>query len=77
MLYQLEITLQHTSTPIWRRLLVDSNMTLADFYETIQIAFEWLDMHLHCFEARKTNGEPDESIYFDWAEYCTRYLFDR
>ncbi|MDQ0157099.1 plasmid pRiA4b ORF-3 family protein [Robertmurraya andreesenii] len=55
MIYQLKITLQHTSPPIWRRLLVDSNMTLADLHETIQIAFDWQGMHLHCFEARKTN----------------------
>lgn len=56
MIYQLKITLQRTSPPIWRRLLVDSNMTLAELHETIQIAFDWLDMHLHCFEAKKTNG---------------------
>lgn len=31
-------------------------MTLEDLHETIQLAFEWLGYHLHCFEARKVNG---------------------
>lgn len=56
MIYQLKIQLQHTSPPIWRRLLVDSNMKLSELHKTIQIAFEWEEMHLHCFEARKWNG---------------------
>ena len=56
MIYQLKIQLQHTSPPIWRRLLVDSKMTLFEFHKTLQIAFEWEEMHLHCFEAKKKNG---------------------
>ena len=56
MIYQLKILLQHTSPPIWRRILVHQDMMLSDLHEIIQIAFDWFDSHLHCFEARKTNG---------------------
>ncbi len=56
MIYQLKILLQHTSPPVWRRILVHQDMMLSDLHETIQVAFEWFDSHLHCFEARRTNG---------------------
>lgn len=57
MIYQLKITLQQTSPPIWRRILVHKDMMLTEVHEVIQIAFDWLDYHLHCFEPRTTNGE--------------------
>lgn len=56
MIYQVKITLQHTKPPVWRRILVPYNMSLTELHETIQIAFDWSGFHLHCFEARKTNG---------------------
>lgn len=57
MIYQLKITLQRTHPLIWRRVLVHKDMTLSEFHEVIQIAFDWLGYHLHCYEARTTNGE--------------------
>jgi hypothetical protein len=34
---------------VWRRLLVCSDITIADLHYTLQIAFGWSDSHLHCF----------------------------
>lgn len=36
--------------------MVHKDVRLSELHEIIQIAFEWTGMHLHCFEARKTNG---------------------
>lgn len=57
MIYQLKMTLQRTSPPIWRRILVPKDIVLSELHEIIQIAFDWFGYHLHCFEARTTNGE--------------------
>ncbi len=58
--YQLKITLLGMQTPIWRRLQIRGDFTLADLHDTIQAAMGWTDSHLHEFligEARY--GEPD------------------
>ena len=34
---------------VWRRLLVVSTTSLAEFHEILQIAFGWSDEHLHRF----------------------------
>lgn len=49
-IYQVKITLQDIEPPIWRRLLVSSNMTLAKFHKVIQAAMGWSDAHLHMFK---------------------------
>jgi hypothetical protein len=59
-LLQLRIELQWLKPPIWRRLLVPHNITLAKLHEVLQIAMGWTDTHLHEFwigEARY--GVPD------------------
>ncbi len=47
--YQLKVVLQGISPMIWRRLLVQSESTIADLYYVIQIAMGWNDDHLHQF----------------------------
>ncbi|MCD2255741.1 plasmid pRiA4b ORF-3 family protein [Agrilactobacillus fermenti] len=46
---QLKITLEGFHPPVWRRIIVPGNMTLADLHTVIQIAFDWDDAHLHDF----------------------------
>jgi hypothetical protein len=46
---QVKVTLQDSKPPIWRRLLVRSDSTLADLHYIIQVAFGWQDYHLHQF----------------------------
>jgi hypothetical protein len=47
---------QRKSSPqIWRRLLVRSDSTIAELHDVLQIAFGWMDGHLHQFLIR---GKP-------------------
>lgn len=56
MIYQLKITLKHLSSPVWRRLEIDSSISFQELHNLIQIAFEWENCHLHSFSIRKSNG---------------------
>ncbi len=47
--YRLMVTLKEIKPPIWRRLLVRGDMSLEYLHDTIQIAFNWTDSHLHQF----------------------------
>ncbi len=49
----LKIGLAHIRPPIWRRLRVPSDFTLADLHDVIQIAFGWENTHLHEFRVGK------------------------
>jgi Plasmid pRiA4b ORF-3-like protein len=48
-IYQLRIVLRGISPLIWRRLLVRSDTTLAQFHRMLQILFAWSNEHLHHF----------------------------
>src|SRR5712691_5385139 len=64
--HQLKVTLTRIRPPIWRRLLVPSDVTLARLHRILQIAMGWQDYHLHQFEV----GEAlygDQSTIEDWA----------
>jgi len=49
-IYQLKVTLTGSKPPIWRRILVPSNITLGRLHDILQIAMGWTDSHLHQFE---------------------------
>jgi hypothetical protein len=51
--YQLHISLKHSSPVVWRRLLVRSDTTIADLHYYIQILMGWEDEHLHEFVIRQ------------------------
>lgn len=58
-IYQIKVTLEGSKPPIWRRLLVCSDVSLADLHYIIQAAFGWWDYHLHQFIVGVTYyGEP-------------------
>ena len=48
-IYQLRIVLRGISPLIWRRLLVRSDTTLAQFHRMLQILLAWSNEHLHHF----------------------------
>ncbi|WP_422116548.1 plasmid pRiA4b ORF-3 family protein [Brachybacterium sp. UNK5269] len=43
------VDLQHASPPIWRRLELRSDLTLAALHRILQVAFDWQDYHLFRF----------------------------
>jgi hypothetical protein len=49
--YQLKVTLMETDPPIWRRLRVPGDTTLARLDRIIQTAMGWTNSHLHTFTA--------------------------
>ena len=64
--YQIKILLRHTKPPIWRRVLVRGDSTLADLHRVIQTAMAWEGYHLHEFEVGgRCYGEPDPT-WSDW-----------
>lgn len=50
-IYQIKVTLKGIRPPIWRRILVASNITLDDFHEIVQATMGWMGGHLHLFTA--------------------------
>jgi len=49
--FRLKVTLVDTESPIWRCLLVPTNMLLGDFHFVLQDAMGWTNSHLHEFIA--------------------------
>jgi hypothetical protein len=59
-IYQLKITLKDSKPPIWRRIEVADDVTLAKLHAIIQAAMGWTDSHLHMFSIGRTSyGVPD------------------
>jgi len=59
-IYQLKVTLKYIRPPIWRRIQVRRDITLAALHQVLQIAMGWYDSHLHQFRMGKTYyGAPD------------------
>jgi hypothetical protein len=59
-IYQIKVTLRGTTPPVWRRLLVPSDMTLGKLHQVLQIAMGWWDCHLHDFRIGEEHfGMPD------------------
>ncbi len=48
--YQLKATILDIKPPVWRRLVVRDDSTLAELHDVLQAAFGWWDYHLHEFE---------------------------
>jgi len=59
-IYELKVTLLGTSPPIWRRLQVPADMTLAQLHDVLQTAMGWQDGHMHEFSVgQRRFGRPD------------------
>jgi hypothetical protein len=64
--YQLKVTLRDSKPPIWRRLLVSSDTTLAKLHDIIQLAMGWEDAHLHAFKVGEASySMPMQDDMFD------------
>ena len=62
-LYQLKIALIGSDPPIWRRVVVRSDMPLDRLHDVIQRVMGWTDSHLHQFIVGNTYyGVPDPEM---------------
>lgn len=67
MVFKLKITLRGIELPIWRRVLVRSDMSFRALSEVLQDAMGWLNCHLHVFEVEgRAIGFSDKEI--DWDD---------
>jgi hypothetical protein len=66
-IYQIKVTLRNSKPPIWRRLLVASDMTLYQLHHIIQEAMGWWNAHLHQFIVGQNDyyGEADSEWGWD------------
>lgn len=59
-IYQIKVTLRGSRPPIWRRIAVAGDTTLAKLHMILQVVMGWEDSHLHQFIVGKTYySEPD------------------
>ncbi|MCH5583692.1 plasmid pRiA4b ORF-3 family protein [Shimazuella sp. AN120528] len=49
MIYQFKVMLEDSKPPIWRRFLVDRNITFLQLHKTLQAVMGWEDYHLFEF----------------------------
>jgi Plasmid pRiA4b ORF-3-like protein len=62
-IYQIKVGLRGAKPPIWRRLEVPADITLARLHIVIQAAFDWDDTHMHVFETPYGNfGIADANL---------------
>ncbi|MBS2961900.1 plasmid pRiA4b ORF-3 family protein [Actinocrinis puniceicyclus] len=61
--YQLKVTLLGLRPPVWRRITVPADTSLAALHHVIQAAMGWEDYHMHVFNAgRASYGLPDREL---------------
>lgn len=60
--YQIKVVLEGINPPIWRRLKVDSRITLDALHDAIQGSMGWQDEHMHQFigQDKMIYSLPDE-----------------
>lgn len=65
-IFQIKITLRDSNPPIWRRVLLAEDTTLARLHYIVQDAMGWYDSHLHHFMVGDVYyGIPDEDPYYE------------
>ena len=57
-IYQLKLTLIDSQPPIWRRVQVESDATLARLHDVLQIVMGWTNSHMHGFRVPQRT-QPD------------------
>ena len=65
--YTLKVSLDGAKPPIWRRIVVPSDVTLDRFHEVLQAAMGWTNSHLHQFTpGYDPRGRTSEKILTDF-----------
>lgn len=66
-IYRLKVSIKNIRPPVWRRIEVPADVTLAGLHDVLQTAFGWTDSHLHQFDvggALVGRHDPDDR---DWG----------
>jgi len=69
LIYQIKVSLNGITPPIWRRIQVPATYTFWDLHVAIQDAMGWLDYHLHAFRIKKQNKRKPVEIGIPDQEY--------
>ena len=68
-IYQIKISLIGVKPPIWRTVLVSSDIGLGAFHDVIQVAMGWTNSHLHQFIANQGfYGIPDDDFELEMED---------
>lgn len=66
--YQLKVTLSGSHPPIWRRILILSDVSFFDLHVAIQDAMGWFDSHLHQFFVGSPYGRDSLCLSYPYAD---------
>lgn len=66
-IYQLKVTIKYIRPPVWRRLQISRDITLASLHDVLQTAFGWTDSHLHQFVIGDTYYGIPTPYTIDWG----------
>lgn len=72
-IYQIKVALKDINPPIWRRLLLSSEVKLSDLHKILQTSMGWTNSHLHQFIKKQTYYEPPAPKDALWDTYGTDY----
>ncbi len=61
--YVVRLELDDTHPPIWRRLLLASDLSLPDLHDVVQVAMGWSDSHLHRFTMGPWQKDPQMASF--------------
>ena len=64
-IYRIKITLEHVKPPVWRRIEVPGDVTLARMHAIIQRVMGWDDCHMWSFQVGKIEYQPESADLFD------------
>lgn len=66
-IYRFKVSIKDIRPPVWRRIEVPAEVTLAGLHDVLQTAVGWTDSHLHQFDIGGTLfGRPDPDDR-DWG----------
>ena len=68
-IYQLKVTLLDSKPPIWRRILVRSDVRLDILHMILQETMGWTNSHLHQFTVHGASYGPHQDGLGDELEY--------
>lgn len=82
--YIINVTIENSQSPVWRRLVIPEHITFAELHQVLQIVFGWKEIHLHGFTVADgslelENEDEERKIILD--DYLTsqiwiKYIYD-